>query len=65
MSKKRYASYYGKYDSSTGVLPFGTTVNDGSASAKSGLSNMIQTSIIRHEKPMQKQTCTRAREIRN
>lgn len=46
MSEKRYASYYGKYDSGTGVLPFGTTVNDGSASIKSGLSNMVQTSII-------------------
>lgn len=46
MSEKRYASYYGKYDSGTSTLPFGTTVNDGSTSIKSSLPNMIQTSII-------------------
>jgi hypothetical protein len=46
MSEKRYASYYGKYDSVNSTLPFGTTVNDGSTSTKSSLPNMIQTSII-------------------
>lgn len=46
MSKKRCVSYYGKYNSVTGALPFGSTVSDGSTSMKSGLPNMIQTSII-------------------